>query len=72
MDGTNYCGSKIDWNYAQQYIDILMPGYVVKALTKFQHQAPKKPQYAPHVWILPTYGQKVQYALPENSLPILD
>lgn len=72
MNGTNYCGLTINWNYAQQYVDISIPGYVAKALTKFQHSAPKKPQYASHAWILPTYGQKVQYVLPENSLPILD
>ena len=49
-----------------------MPGYVAKALHKFQHPTPKKPQYAPHAWITPTYGQKVQYELPPDTLPVLD
>ena len=48
-----------------------MPGYIVKALHKFQHPAPKKPKYAPHAWIPPTYGQKVHYALPPETLPVL-
>ena len=49
-----------------------MPGYISKALHKFQHPAPKKPQYAPHAWITPTYGQKLQYAIPSETLPVLD
>ena len=42
--GTNYCGLKIEWNYDQQHVDISIPGYVDKALHKFQHPTPKKPQ----------------------------
>ena len=49
-----------------------MPGYIAKALHKFQHPAPKKPQYVPHAWLTPTYGQKVQYALPPETLPVID
>ena len=70
--GSHYCGLQIDWNYDKKYVDISVPGYIAKALHKFQHPAPKKPQYAPHVWLTPTYGQKVQYALPSETLPVLD
>ena len=49
-----------------------MPGYVLDALKKFLHVPPRKPQYAPHKWTTPVYGQKVQYALPLSTLPILD
>ena len=49
-----------------------MPGYIVEALHKFQHPDPKKPQYAPHAWLHPTYGQKVQYTLPPETLPVID
>ena len=49
-----------------------MPGSIPKALHKFQHPPPKKPQYAPHTWIPPVYGQKVQHALPPETLPVLD
>ena len=49
-----------------------MPGYIVKALHKFQFPAAKKPQYAPYAWIPPKYGQKVQYTLPSETLPVLD
>ena len=66
LTGTGYCCLTITWNYSQQYVDILIPGYVTKVLHKFQHLAPKKPQYAPHTWTSPTYGQKIQYALPDT------
>ena len=70
--GSHYCGLQIDWNYYKQYVDISIPGYMAKALQKFQHPTPKKPQYAPHAWIPPTYGKKLQYALPPETLPLLD
>ena len=69
---SHYCGLHIDWNYDKQYVDISMPGYIAKALHKFQHPTTKKPQYAPHVCITTTYGQKVQYALPPETLPVFD
>jgi hypothetical protein len=70
--GTKYCGLSIDWHYSQGYVDISMPGYVVEALRKFQHHPLTYPQHAPHKWTIPAYGQKIQYALPPSSLPILD
>ena len=47
-----------------------MPVYISKALHKFQHTTPKKPQYEPHAWTTPTYRQNVQYALPPETLPV--
>jgi hypothetical protein len=47
-----------------------MPGYIKDALHKFQHPMPKSPQYDPHNWNVPDYGQRIQYApLPEASPP---
>ena len=46
--GSHYFGLHIYWKYDKQYVDISMPGYIAKALHKFQHPAPKKPQYTPH------------------------
>jgi hypothetical protein len=47
-----------------------MPGYIKDALHKFQHPFPKRPQYAPHNWTVPTYGQRVQYApTPDMDTP---
>ena len=56
--GSQYCGFTIKWNYPEQYVDISMPGYIGKALHKFRHPAPRKPQYAPHTWTKPVYGAK--------------
>ena len=70
--GAHYCGLQMDWNYSKKYVDISMPGYIVKALYKFQHPAPKKPQYAPHAWLPPKYVQNIQYAHPPETLPVLN
>ena len=49
-----------------------MPGYIARELHKFQHPTPKKPQYAPYAWLTPTHEQKVLYAPPPETLPVLD
>ena len=69
---SNYCGLTIDWHYDHGYVSISIPGYIVEALRKFQHVPPKYPQHAPHTCTTPVYGQKIKYALPPSSLPILD
>ena len=70
--GTNYIGLTIAWQYDKEYVDISMPDYIRKALQKFLHTPPSRRQHAPHKWTEPAYGQKIQYALPPCSLPILD
>jgi hypothetical protein len=49
-----------------------MPGYVSKALIRFKHQAPNKPQNQPYPHVTPKYGAKVQYAAPMEDSPKLD
>ena len=39
-----------------------MPGYIKKALIRFGHTPPNKPQLQPHPHTVPTYGATVQYA----------
>ena len=72
LSGSHYCGLTIKWNYEEGWVEISMPGYVWKALHKFLHHHPKRPQHAPHQWFKPAYGQKVRYALPPSSLTLLD
>ena len=60
--GQHYCGLTLQWNYGAGYVDVSMPGYVHKALKKFQHPVPLRPQHAPHKWTRPTYGAKTQFA----------
>ena len=45
--GKNFCGLTLEWNYTQQYVDISMPSYITKLLTKFQHKL-HRPQFSPH------------------------
>ena len=47
-----------------------MPNYVRKQLLKFNHKSPKQPQYAPHRWSLPSYGQKIQEVMEDQSTPL--
>jgi hypothetical protein len=39
-----------------------MPGYIEKALIRFGHIPPDKPQLQPHPHTVPTYGATIQYA----------
>jgi hypothetical protein len=39
-----------------------MPGYINKALVRFNHTPPDKPQHQPHPHTVPTYGATIQYA----------
>jgi hypothetical protein len=39
-----------------------MPGYIDRALQRFAHSAPAKPEHSTHAWQKPNYGAKVQYA----------
>ena len=61
MAAKQYIGLQIDWNYNERFVDISMPGYVDKALSRFQHPAPGKIQHSPFPWTQPTYGAKTQF-----------
>jgi Reverse transcriptase (RNA-dependent DNA polymerase). len=65
--GSLYCGLTLQWNYTQKYVDISMPGYIQKVLTKFQHSPPHRRQDAPAPWTQPAYGQRIQYAVNDAS-----
>jgi hypothetical protein len=47
----NWTGSlfyrvKLTWDYINQTVNLHMPNYINKALLKYQHPAPPKPQHA--------------------------
>ena len=69
--GGNYCGLVIEWNYRERYVDISMPKYVPKMISKFNHEIPKKPQHGPHKWNTPAYSSKIQYASAGDTSPRL-
>ena len=49
-----------------------MPGYIQKALEKFQHPQPKRPQHSPHPHAITIYGAKAQYVEKNDDSPPLD
>ena len=49
-----------------------MTEYIQKALIRLNHTDPKKPQYAPHRWTDPAYGQRLQMAPYPDSSEFID
>ena len=69
--GDVYLGISLQWDYNKRTVGLSMPGYVEKALNRFTHGPPKRPQHAPHAWVQPTYGATTQYtALEDTSAPL--
>ena len=66
--GESYLGIDINWEYIKGHVDISMSEYTPKALTRLNHTATKKPQYAPHRWTAPGYGQQLQMAPDPDSV----
>jgi hypothetical protein len=68
--GGLYCGITLKWDYANTRVDLSMPGYIKDVLHKYHHPMPKRPQFSPHNWTVPAYGQRIQYArLPDAPPP---
>jgi Reverse transcriptase (RNA-dependent DNA polymerase) len=67
--GSKYCGMKIDWDYQVGTCDISMPGYVERALQRFQHEYNGPPEHAPQPYTTPQYGARIQYAEAEDETP---
>jgi hypothetical protein len=51
----------MDWDYNGHKVHVSMLDYVPKALMRFQHQAPNKPQHQLYPHIKPNNGVKAQY-----------
>jgi hypothetical protein len=64
---TVYSGMTLKWDYKNRTCDISMPGYVSNVLSKFQHDAPKKPQHTPSRYVTPVYGAKTQYGTKDET-----
>ena len=52
----------IDWDYIGKQVHVSMLDYIPEALARFQHKAPRTPQYQPYPHVKPTYGATKQYA----------
>jgi hypothetical protein len=66
-----YCGMNMEWDYNGRKVHISLLDYVPKALTCFQHQAPRKPQHQPYPHLKPNYGAKAQYTEVTDTLVLL-
>ena len=69
--GQEYLGLMLDWDYKGKRVHLSMPGYIKKALVRFGHKAPTKPQHQPHQHTVPTYGATVQYAKGTDTSKVL-
>jgi hypothetical protein len=59
-------------NYAKGYVNLAMPKYVMKQLTRYAHPAPLKPQHCPFAPNPVTYGKDNQAPNPTDDSPLLD
>jgi hypothetical protein len=70
MTGCLFCGFHPTWNYTLGHIDCHMPGYINKALTKYQYPKPVSPQHAPYKAALIQYGARVQRVEVNTTQPL--
>ena len=68
--GTKYLGLTLKWDYIKRRVDISMPGYIKAVLLKILHILAKQ-RDAPHAWIPPSYGAKIQYTVDDDESPAL-
>ena len=71
--GNNYCGLTFNWQYDSGYVDVSMPDYIEKALTRLQYEPQISPQYSPHACVPIQYATKNtrQYATAPDTSPLL-
>ncbi len=70
-EATKYIGLTIEWDYTNRKAHIHMPGYLEKALTRFNHKTPDKLQSSPHPHAIPQYRTKTQYEKDKDIPPPL-
>ena len=66
-----FSGIHLKWDYEARTCDLSMPGYIDKALHRFEHPPPSRPQDSPHPWTAPVYGATTQLeAAPDLAPPV--
>ena len=66
-----YCGVTFEWDYKARTCELSKPEYVEESLRSFQHKPIPKVQHAPHPWVKPVFGQKLQHTEPEDTSELL-
>ena len=69
--GELFVGIRLNWDYDKRTVTLSMPGYIEKALKRFQHDAPAKPEHSPHAAQDKQIGVKVQLTPTEDTSPSL-
>ena len=69
--GELYLGIRLKWDYVNRTVDMDMPEYINKALQRFAHPLPTRPQHSPHAWTKPQYGAVTQLTAPLDTSPAL-
>ena len=70
--GSLYCGITLDWDYKNRHVDLSMPAYVQKQLTRYEHKTPSRPQHCPYTPHPIKYGKDNQTVDPIDDSPPLD
>ena len=65
--GELFVGIKLEWDYENRTLETHVPGFTKRALHKYQHPKPKKPQHAPAKAAPIQYGAKVQKTQHDTS-----
>jgi hypothetical protein len=68
--GSLFCRAKLTWDYINQMVNLHMPNYITKALLKYQHPAPLKPQHAPCKAAPIQFGALVQTVTTDITGPL--
>jgi hypothetical protein len=68
--GFLFCRVKLMWDYVNRRVDLYMPDSISKALLKYQHQAPLKPQHAPYKATPIQSGTQVQTVMADTTAPL--
>ena len=72
MKGSTYIGLTIECDYVHHTVDISMPGFIERALLRFHHEMPTRPQHSPHRAAPPLYSKQQQLTPKPNTTPLLD
>ena len=67
IEETYYYALTLKWDYEKCTVELSMPNYIDKALHKFQHPKPKRPEHSPYIHNIPQYGAKVQMTDPIDT-----
>jgi hypothetical protein len=61
----------LSWDYIRSTFDISMPGYVTKALERFQHTPTHRDKHSPPAWTKPIYGSHPELTSPVDDTDLL-